>query len=93
STLEMMEKGKIPRYMNTYKLWSDNPFNAEVVHKILVEIVDETIVKLIYEPDKVPKLAKWASGAIRTKVKELNFDRYPEKAQSDVVGELDFPNV
>ncbi|CAH1968030.1 unnamed protein product [Acanthoscelides obtectus] len=64
------------RYMNTYKLESDNPFNHEKVDKILVNVMTEAIEGLKYDADKCSKQARWASSAIRAKVKELEFDRY-----------------
>lgn len=62
--------------MNTYKLNSDNPFNVEKVEKILEGVLLEALENLTYDPEKCPKLAKWASGVIRAKVKEEEFDRY-----------------
>jgi hypothetical protein len=61
--------------MNTYKLDADNPFNSDKVHKILEGVMIEALENLTYDPDKCPKQAKWASSAIRAKVKELQFDR------------------
>lgn len=62
--------------MNTYKLESDNPFNPEKVDQILKSVLTEAMENLIYDPEKCPKQAKWASLAIRSKVKELEFDRF-----------------
>lgn len=62
--------------MNSYKLDSDNPFNPEKVQKILESVMVEAFENLTYDPDKCPKQAKWASSAIRAKVKELQFDRF-----------------
>lgn len=62
--------------MNSYKLDSDNPFDAEKVEKILQAVMIETLEDLTYDPDKCPKQAKKASSIIRAKVKELEFDRY-----------------
>lgn len=61
--------------MNTYKLSSDNPFNPERVEKILKEVMIEALEDLTYDSDKCPKQAKWASSAIRSRVKEQEFDR------------------
>lgn len=63
------------RYMNTYKLESDNPFNPEKVDKILETVMIEALENLTYDMEKCPKQAKWASMAIRAKVKALEFDR------------------
>ncbi|XP_066245202.1 dynein light chain Tctex-type 5-like [Euwallacea similis] len=65
-----------PRYQNTYKLDSDNPFNTEKVGKILQEVMNEIIENLQYDPEKCAAAAKHASVQIRGKVKQLEFDRY-----------------
>lgn len=64
------------KFMNTYKLESENPFNVDKVEKILKEVLIEALDNLTYDPDKVPKQAKWASSVIRAKVKEQEYDRY-----------------
>ncbi|KAL3288224.1 hypothetical protein HHI36_002673 [Cryptolaemus montrouzieri] len=69
------EKGKAARFLNTYKLDSDKPFNSEKVQKIMEEILLEAL-EGPYDEAKCPLKAKQASGAIRAKVKELEFDRY-----------------
>lgn len=61
--------------MNSYKLDSDNPFQVERVEKILKDVLTEALEDLTYDTDKCPKQAKWASSAIRSKVKEQEFDR------------------
>ncbi|XP_060532925.1 uncharacterized protein LOC132705876 isoform X2 [Cylas formicarius] len=67
---------KVARYMNTYRLEPDNPFNPEKVDKILREVLTEALENLTYDPEKCVAQAKWASMAIRSKVKALDFDRY-----------------
>ncbi|KAJ8924403.1 hypothetical protein NQ315_007199 [Exocentrus adspersus] len=64
------------RFMNTYKLESDNPFNVEKVDRILEAVMMEALENLTYDPDKCPTQAKWASLTIKAKVKALEFDRY-----------------
>lgn len=64
------------RYLNTYKLDSDKPFNVEKVEKILKDVMIEALENLTYDPEKCPKQAKWATTAIKAKVKEQEFDRY-----------------
>lgn len=61
--------------MNTYKLEADNPFKPEKVQQILETVMVEALDNLTYDPEKCPKQAKWASSAIRARVKELQFDR------------------
>ncbi|KAG5894910.1 hypothetical protein JTB14_008871 [Gonioctena quinquepunctata] len=64
------------RYMNTYRMEAENPFNTEKVDKILKKVMEEALENLDYDLDKCPKQAKWASSVIRSKVKKMNFDRY-----------------
>ncbi|XP_044265499.1 hepatoma-derived growth factor-related protein 2-like [Tribolium madens] len=73
---DFYDRSKGARYMNTYKLESDNPFKPEKVTKILEAVMTEALENLTYDPEKCPKQAKWASSAIRAKVKELQFERY-----------------
>ncbi|KAJ8962558.1 hypothetical protein NQ318_000951 [Aromia moschata] len=47
------------RYLNTYKLDSDNPFNPEKVNKILEAVMMEALENLEYDTDKCPKQAKY----------------------------------
>ncbi|KAJ8973117.1 hypothetical protein NQ317_011045 [Molorchus minor] len=67
---------EVARLMNTYKLDPDKPFNPEKVTNILESVMVEALENLTYDTDKVPKQAKWASSAIRAKVKEMEFDRF-----------------
>ncbi|XP_023029607.2 dynein light chain Tctex-type 5 [Leptinotarsa decemlineata] len=64
------------RYMNTYRLESQNPFDPEKVDKILKTVLMEALENLTYDPDKCASQAKWATSVIRSKVKQLHFDRY-----------------
>lgn len=61
--------------MNTYKLDSDKPFNPEKVDKILKSVMTEAFENLTYDKDKCLSQAKWASVQIRSRVKELEFER------------------
>ncbi|KAI4467312.1 t-complex-associated-testis-expressed 1/ dynein light chain [Holotrichia oblita] len=70
------EISRTAKYMNTYKLDSEKPFNVDKVEKILKEVLMEALDNLTYDADKVPKQAKWASSMIRAKVKEQEYDRY-----------------
>lgn len=63
------------RYANSYKMESDNPFNPEKVDKILETVMKEALENLNYDKEKCLKQVKWASMLIRSKVKELEFDR------------------
>ncbi|KAK9728532.1 Tctex-1 family [Popillia japonica] len=76
SIAEYFDRQKTAKYMNTYKLDSEKPFNVDKVEKILKEVLMEALDNLTYDADKVPKQAKWASSMIRAKVKEQEYDRY-----------------
>lgn len=76
------------RFMNTYKLDSDKPFNPEKVQKVLEEILLEAL-EGPYDEVKCPLKAKQASAAIRAKIKEMEFDRY--LSQIEVVEYYFFP--
>ncbi|XP_050305915.1 uncharacterized protein LOC126743034 [Anthonomus grandis grandis] len=67
---------RVAKYQNSYRLESQNPFNAEKVDKILKEVMNELIENLQYDPEKCAQTAKVASGLIRTRVKGLDFERY-----------------
>ncbi|CAG9830206.1 unnamed protein product [Diabrotica balteata] len=64
-----------PKYANTYRLEPNNHFNSEKVENILKEIMLEALENLSYDPEQCAKQAKWASLMIKSKVKELQFDR------------------
>ncbi|KAG5872422.1 hypothetical protein JTB14_013667 [Gonioctena quinquepunctata] len=70
------QPAEILKYSNTYRLDSENPFNPEKVDKILQNVLMEALENLSYDPEKCANQAKWATAMIRSKVKELQFDRY-----------------
>lgn len=55
---------------------ADKPFNPEKVDKILEEVMQEVMENLQYDAEKCASTAKFASTQIRSKVKQLEFDRY-----------------
>ncbi|KAH0999051.1 dynein light chain Tctex-type 4-like isoform X1 [Dendroctonus ponderosae] len=75
NTVEGYDK-KAAKYQNTYKMESEKPFNPEKVDKILEEVMQEVMENLQYDPEKCAATAKYASTQIRSKVKQLEFDRY-----------------
>uniref|UniRef100_A0A1B6H6U0 Uncharacterized protein n=2 Tax=Homalodisca liturata TaxID=320908 RepID=A0A1B6H6U0_9HEMI len=62
--------------MNTYRLEAKRPFNAESVRPLLREILTRDLAEAHYEPNNISKLGVNIAGEIRSKVKQLNFDRY-----------------
>ncbi|XP_028130500.1 dynein light chain Tctex-type 5-B-like isoform X2 [Diabrotica virgifera virgifera] len=71
-----LDKPIMARFMNTYKLDSDKPFNHQKIESVLKSVMEEALQDLKYDPEKCIKLAKWASNTIRAKVKQMEFDRY-----------------
>lgn len=66
---------QVARYMNTYRLDSRRPFNVESVQKVLQEVLTRDLAEVHYEPTNVTRLGVSIAGEIRTRVKQLNFDR------------------
>ncbi|KAK4884111.1 hypothetical protein RN001_000382 [Aquatica leii] len=67
---------EMPKFMNTYRLESNKPFQVERVEKILKEVLTEALDNLAYDVEKCPNQAKWASGVIRDRIKAEEYDRY-----------------
>lgn len=61
--------------MNTYRLESKKPFNVESVQSVLQEIITRDLAEAHYEPNNMTKTCVALAGEIRSKVKQLNFDR------------------
>ncbi|CAG9818566.1 unnamed protein product [Phaedon cochleariae] len=64
------------KYMNSYVMSSQNPFNPEKVMKIMKTVMEEAMAHLSYDPQACNKQAKWASASVRSKVRQLNYHRY-----------------
>ncbi|GLV43524.1 uncharacterized protein CBL_04066 [Carabus blaptoides fortunei] len=68
---------KAVKYMNTYKLHADNPFNVDKVQSILIQVLTELITDdMIYDPEVCRSKAVQTSNTIRSRVKEQEYDRY-----------------
>ncbi|KAF5305101.1 hypothetical protein FQA39_LY09363 [Lamprigera yunnana] len=68
--------GWATKYMNTYKVVADKPFQVAKVQQILNDVLKEALENLTYDPEKCARLAKWASAVIKDRVKAENYDRY-----------------
>lgn len=89
---------KVAKYMNSYKIDSDKPFHVESVQKILQDVLNEALEELTYDPEGCVAKAKWATSALRAKLKEQEYDRYKllclvtigEKRSQDVYTSMKF---
>ena len=70
-----IEIKKVPRYQNTYRLAPYNPFDPEVVDKILEEIMKATLTGIKYQPDVCLKLCQDMSAEVRSRICKKGFDR------------------
>ncbi|XP_058461095.1 dynein light chain Tctex-type 5-like [Malaya genurostris] len=64
------------KYQNSYHLESRNPFNREACEVILRESLDKSLQGVEYSSYFAPSLCQQICEDVKTKVKELNFDRY-----------------
>lgn len=67
---------QVVKYMNTYKLYSDHPFNVDKVQSILIQVLTELITDdMIYDPEVCRTKALETSNTIRSRIKEQEYDR------------------
>ncbi|XP_044738966.1 dynein light chain Tctex-type 5-A [Chrysoperla carnea] len=75
--LPLLSKRNHPRYENTYRLESKNPFLHEPVENIIRTIISARFNRNSrYNASEAPQMVTKLSQKIREKVKELNFERY-----------------
>ncbi|KAJ3057482.1 hypothetical protein HDU99_007250, partial [Rhizoclosmatium hyalinum] len=63
-------------YENTYKMKPDRKFQSAPVKKIVDEILQNTLKKAKYDPEKVPVLSAKIGNEILAAVKKLEYERY-----------------
>ncbi|KAI9334720.1 Tctex-1 family-domain-containing protein [Obelidium mucronatum] len=63
-------------YENTYKMKPDRKFQSEPVRRIAEEILQNTLKKAKYDPEKVATLSAKIGNDILAAVKKLDYDRY-----------------
>ncbi|KAJ1558116.1 hypothetical protein HK096_003468 [Nowakowskiella sp. JEL0078] len=63
-------------YENTYKMKPDKKFQSDQVKKMVEEILQTRLVKVKYDPAKVPELTKTLANDILASVKKFEYDRY-----------------
>ncbi|XP_040158930.1 dynein light chain Tctex-type 4-like isoform X1 [Anopheles arabiensis] len=64
------------KYLPSYRLTSRNPFNREACEAILRESMDKSLQGVEYSSYFAPSLCQQICEDIKTRVKELKFDRY-----------------
>ncbi|XP_050093877.1 dynein light chain Tctex-type 5-like [Anopheles aquasalis] len=66
----------ICKFLPSYRLCSRNPFNREACEVILRESMDKSLQGVEYSSYFAPSLCQQICEDIKTRVKELKFDRY-----------------
>lgn len=66
----------LERFLPTYQLESNNPFDARAVEDIANEVVNDTISKNVFHPSSFESLARAMTEDILFQIKLRNFDRY-----------------
>ncbi|KOX69730.1 hypothetical protein WN51_05015 [Melipona quadrifasciata] len=71
-----VDRQKIPRYQNTYRLTSFNPFNVEAVDKIVMEtMVSELSPVTSYHPNHMAKLCLKIGSDLQNALCKKDYDR------------------
>ncbi|XP_029176846.1 tctex1 domain-containing protein 3-like [Nylanderia fulva] len=73
---KICDENEAPRYQNTYRMESRNPFKADSVDKIVRSVLNNRLDELSYDDTTVAKLCGDVASEIRRRVKKLNFDRH-----------------
>ncbi|KAI8806747.1 Tctex-1 family-domain-containing protein, partial [Cladochytrium replicatum] len=63
-------------YENTYKMKPDKKFQSGAVRRAMEEVLQTRMVKVKYDPAKVPELTKLLANEIMAVLKQFEFDRY-----------------
>ncbi|KAI8619960.1 Tctex-1 family-domain-containing protein [Chytriomyces sp. MP71] len=63
-------------YENTYKLKPDRKFQSEPVRRIAEEVLQNTLKKAKFDPNKIADLSAKIGNEILAGVKKLEYDRY-----------------
>ncbi|XP_026827345.1 tctex1 domain-containing protein 1-like, partial [Ooceraea biroi] len=79
---------KIPRYHNTYRLKSYNPFNCEVTDKILMDVMQNYLTNLKYQPEVCMRICQQMSAEVRDIIYKKNYDRYKVVVVMSIVQKL-----
>ncbi|XP_043280306.1 dynein light chain Tctex-type 5-like isoform X2 [Venturia canescens] len=66
---------KVPRYQNSYRLGSYNPFNCEAVENILDDVM-KNLSGIKYNPAVCMKLCQDMSAEVRSRIHKKDYDRY-----------------
>jgi len=66
---------QIPRYQNTYRLEACNPFHSEVVDIILINVMQDYLIGLKYQPQVCMQICQRMSEEVRDKICAKFYDR------------------
>ncbi|XP_026477990.1 ras-related protein Rab-2-like [Ctenocephalides felis] len=69
-------KVKVRKFLPTYRLDSQNPFNAEKAYKVTQTVVDDALEDAVYDPKDSLGYIKVIGREIRRRLKRENYDRY-----------------
>ncbi|XP_073967935.1 dynein light chain Tctex-type protein 2B [Bombus fervidus] len=81
---------KVPRYQNTYRLSSFNPFDVEVVDKLVMETMESKLSPVTaYHPNHMAKLCLEIGSDLQNALCKKDYDRYKLVTQVTIVQRLD----
>ncbi|KAK1117883.1 hypothetical protein K0M31_015554 [Melipona bicolor] len=81
---------QIPRYQNTYRLTSFNPFDVEAVDKMVMEtMVSELSPVTSYHPNHMAKLCLKIGSDLQNALCKKDYDRYKLVVQVTIVQRFD----
>jgi len=66
---------QIPIYENTFQLESYNPYNPEIVDKILIEVMETYVNNLTYHPQICMQICQHMSSVVRDRICQRKYDR------------------
>ncbi|XP_019700674.1 tctex1 domain-containing protein 1-B-like [Harpegnathos saltator] len=79
---------KIPRYQNTYQLEPIKKFNAELVDKILINVMRSYLIGIKYHPQICIQICQKMSAEVRDQIYRKFYDRYKVVVIMSIVQKL-----
>ncbi|XP_043800634.1 dynein light chain Tctex-type protein 2B-like [Apis laboriosa] len=84
------DRMKIPKYQNTYRLESFNPFNIEVVDNMVRDTMESKLSTVTsYHPNIMAKLCFEIDNELQNALLKKNYDRYKLVVQATIVQRFD----
>ncbi|XP_060817383.1 dynein light chain Tctex-type protein 2B-like [Bombus pascuorum] len=88
--LRQVQFNEVPRYQNTYRLSSFNPFDVEVVDKLVMETMESKLSPVTaYHPNHMAKLCLEIGSDLQNALCKKDYDRYKLVTQVTIVQRLD----